>query len=214
MKIKLLSILTLLLVITSCNRNGIPKEFDYGNVENGTYSNEFFGFTMKVPSKWYLLTEDEQKELTDRGAERITERNTELKETIEASKVNTAQMISMFKYPVDSMIAFNPSVLVIAENLSMTPQIKTSGQYLDEAQKMVDKMQMGYEFPDGAYVKHDFGGEKFESMRASIDNLFMTVNQEYIVTIKNGFALIFIMSYSTEEEKSELYSVMKTIKFK
>ena len=39
-----------------------------------------------------------------------------------------------------------------------------------------------------------------------------SITQEYISTVKNGFSLSFIASYSTDEEKSELYKILDNIK--
>ena len=41
-----------------------------------------------------------------------------------------------------------------------------------------------------------------------------TVSQKYLATIMKGYALTFIISFSTAEEESALHNILKTITFK
>lgn len=49
-------------------------------------------------------------------------------------------------------------------------------------------------------------------MEARLDYMGKIIFQEYISTVKKGFSLSIIISYSTEEEKNELYQVIDSIK--
>ena len=49
-------------------------------------------------------------------------------------------------------------------------------------------------------------------MEAKLDYMGKIIIQEYISTVSKDFTLSFIISYTTEEEKQELYEIINNIK--
>lgn len=206
MRLKLLFI-TSLIVLLGCKRTGLPKEFDYGQLENHVYSNEFFDFQMKVTEDWYVLSSEQEEELMQKGEDMVLDE--EVKQEMKASKVNTAQLLSLFANPLDSVTGFNPSLLLIAENL----RGKDLEDYLDETKEALEKMNMNYEVADGPYKHFDIGGEDFSLLDTEIDNIYMGVSQDYFVTEMNGFALMAIVSYEDELQRKKLMETLNSMNF-
>ncbi len=70
---------------------------------------------------------------------------------------------------------------------------------------------MPYSFEKEVFEKK-IGNSLFHVMEARLDSMGKIILQEMISTVNNGFSLSFIISYSTEEEKNELYEVINNVK--
>jgi hypothetical protein len=70
---------------------------------------------------------------------------------------------------------------------------------------------MSYSFEREVFEKK-IGNSLFYVLETRLDHIGEIISQEYISTVKNGFTLSFIITYSTEEEKNELYEVINNVK--
>ncbi len=117
----------------SFNIQDRPKKFDYGEIENGIYSNKFFDMKMILPDKWIFQSNKEISELMKSGEKLITGNDEKLKSMLKAAKITTANLFAGFKYEKGAPVDFNPSILLVAENLKSNPGIKTGEDYLFNA---------------------------------------------------------------------------------
>ncbi|SFT42129.1 hypothetical protein SAMN05216474_0468 [Lishizhenia tianjinensis] len=203
-----------LITLLSCNnQNKIPENFDFGQVSNGLYTNDYFEMEVHFDPNWAVQNKEEMNNLIEMGNELVSEGDEEMKKLIEASKVNTAYLLTVFKYEVGTPVEFNPSFMIIAENTKNFSRIKDGGDYLVEAKKTLKQTPMNYSFNKPVYEKI-INNTSYHILEAELSYVGKSITQEYISTVKNGFSLLFTLSYSTEEEKSELYKVLNKIKMK
>jgi len=210
-KISLFLILAFLL--SACNQNNKAAKFDYGKVEDMRYSNSFFNFTMDLPSNWYIQPNEEKEHLMDMGKDLAFGDDENLKAAADASMINSAFLLNVFKYEVGSPVDFNPCVSLIAENLKYTPGIKTGKDYLFHARKLLEQTQLQYTHIDETFSPVTIGDREFYSMGASVDILGMTITQVYYCVVINDFALNIIITYSNEIQKQELDQIISSISF-
>lgn len=209
---KIILSLCVVLFISSCEEtNKIPENFDYGTVENGVYSNTFFNFDLSFDKDWSVQSKEQMAEMTQKGQDLITGENERLKKNLKASQVNVAELFAVFKFPVETVSVYNPSLIMNAENLKGFPEVRKPKDYMDAVRSLLDEAPMTLIYKKQHYSKI-IGGKEFVAME--IYNQDYDVNQEYFSTLHKGFAVIMVISYDGDDQKEELYKILNTLKFK
>ena len=209
-KIIYLIITTAFLGCTS-QENKIPENFDLGRTENGSYQNDFFKMEILFDPNWIIQDKKQMNDLIEKGKDLVVGENEDLENALKAAQVNTAYLLTIFKYEVGAAVEFNPSFLVVAENTKNSPGIKNGKDYLFHAKNLLKQTQLKYYFEKEVFEK-SIGGSTFHIMEAKLDYMGKTIIQDYITTVSKGFSLSFIVSYTTEEEKAELYEILENIR--
>ena len=204
------------IILVSCNNsNKIPENFDYGKVENGIYQNSFFDLELPIPANWNVESREQMDKIGEEGRKIIGEHNKQLSEKIKADEVNSATLLSVFKFKEDSVTGqYNPSFGMIAENLGRSSGIRTSKGYLEKVKSLMQQSGIPYHFaPDITTEK--LGNKEFSLLsltatyKSNID-----VDQLYYCCIENGFALSVIASYGNDDQRKELINILSHIQFK
>jgi hypothetical protein len=206
--------LLLLIVVVSCQQPGrIPDNFDYGKIEDNVYKNQYFHFQLPVPETWVVQNKEQTEKLVKEGKEYIQQHNKEMEKTIKAGDVSTATLLTVFKNKTDSVTGeFNPSLMVIAENLGSGSGVRSGKDYLISAKKLMEKSGIPYRFSNEFQVDK-IGNRKFDVMPVSVTSGGIGVNQFYYTTIEKNFALSMIISFSGDVQKNQLVSIIDKIKF-
>ncbi len=215
MKTTFNTLLFLVLIIsgTSCSSSeekNLPENFDYGTVGKGTYKNNFFNFDLSFNSHWFVQDEDQMNNLVKAGNELVIGDDNDLKSAVEASKVNTAYLLAIFKHEIGSAVEFNPSFMAMAENTKNSPGIKTGKDYLFHAKKGLQQSKVDYSFNKEVYPT-EIGDKTFYVLEGEMHFMGNNIMQEYYATVTKGFSLSFIVTYTTQEEKDELYDILNSI---
>lgn len=200
-------------VFLSCSNQEkkLPENFDFGKTENGSYKNDYFGMEVLFNPNWIVQDKQEMNNLIEQGSDLVTGDNKSLKSIVKASQVNTAYLFAVFKHEVGAAVEYNPSFMIVAENTKNFPGIKNGKDYLFHAKKLMKQTQMSYSFEKEVF-EQTIGRSLFHNMETKLDYMGKTIIQEYISTVNKGFSLCFIISYTNEEEKNELYDVINNIK--
>jgi hypothetical protein len=186
-------------------------DFDYGKIEEGSYSNTYFNFSMDVPEDWHVQTSEEAKLLMEMGQELLAGDDENMKAILNASEINVANLIGFYKFELGTTLDFNPNLFCIAENLQLATGIKNGGQYLDQVKGFLEKGELKYDFLSEDYEKKAIGDFTFYVMDAKLSVMGSEVSQRYYSTIVNGFALNFFLSYHSEESLAFMQKIMKSI---
>lgn len=212
-KMKNIIYLIIVTVLLSCSdqKKNLPQNFDFGKTENGSYQNDYFDMEVSFNPNWIVQDKQAMNNLIEVGSNFAIGDQKKLKSIIEASQVNTAYLLAVFKHEVGAAVEYNPSLMIVAENTKNFPGIKDGKDYLFHAKKLLKQSQMPYSFEKDLFEKK-VGKSSFHVMEASLDYMDQKIIQNYITTVNRGFSLSFIISYTTEEEKNELYEVINNIK--
>ncbi|MCD4773736.1 MAG: hypothetical protein K8R41_10185 [Bacteroidales bacterium] len=211
-KIKLLAILFISLFIFGCNSQNV-EGFDYGRVENNKYLNSFFDFEISIPPTWVVQTKEQTDNLVEVGENLIAGDDENMKAIIKASEINSANLLVVFKYEVGSPVEYNPSFVLIAENLKNAPGVKKGSDYLFHARKLLLQSQVQHDYIDEEFKKEIINNQEFYLMNSSINYAGFNIKQVYYTTIKNGFSVNAIITYVNEEQKNELEKVINSLIF-
>ena len=208
----ILWILTLI-IINGCQTPKIPENFDYGHVVKNAYVNDFFGFHLKFPDSWHIMDNKEQKVLTDVATEEFFGDDEEMSSILKASEVNIANLVGALKYDLDTMVAFNPNIQIIAENLNNSPLIKSPKDYQKIAKELLDKSSMDIEYKTDL-TEFTIDGAEFCSISFINRYMGLEIQQTQYCTLLNGFSLNFTISYNNEEDAEVLKKMIEKIDFK
>ncbi len=209
---KIIHVSIICLLVFGCKKNvNVPLSFDYGYVKEGVYDNTYFKFKLPVNPDWYVLNNEEAEELYESGKDIASGDNESLKKALDASMINVAKLFNVFKSEPGTVTTFNPSIIINAENLKNYPNVDTPEKYLDQAKEMFRQSAMDIEYIEEKKDVH-IGSQDFVFMSVKNKTYGVEVLQDYYVTLKERFAVAFIMSYMTEADKKELYEMFNKLK--
>lgn len=213
MKIKVLLALILLSVAPNC-LSQVQTDFDYGIVANGRYTNRFFGIEMTLPQDWVVQSREQVDRMNQLGKDLFTGDDAKLKAVVKASQVNSATLLTLFKYEKGSPVTYNANMLIIAENIKNLPGIKSGKDYLFQAHRVLEMGQFKYDHVDSEFAKETINGIEFYKMNAEVTYMGIKITQTYYSTVINKFAFSFIISYASDEQKNELIYSLNSLKYK
>ncbi len=201
-----------LVFATGCS-NSAKKAITMGTLDGTKYTNEYFNFELNVPESWHIATEEEKAAITKAGQDAIAENNEKLAEQLDLSKEKTLNLMFAFKYPFTHQ-GVNPNVLCMAENLGLlgSVTVKSGKDYLAMTKTGMEQTGMPYTF--GEVTTEKLGDKDFDTMEATIDAGEIKLTQKYYAAIFDGYALVFINTFSSEEEASETKGLLDTVSFK
>lgn len=193
--------------------NANKKELTLGVQEGTKYSNDYFGFELNVPEEWYVATEEEKAAVLQTGQDIIAESNEEMAAQLDLAMEKTLGLIFTFKYPLTHQ-GINPNVLCTAENLGLlgAAAIKTGEDYLSATQTNMEQIDLPYTF--GEISKETLGGKEFYTMESTLDYGSIVLGQKYYCLVIDGYALLFVSTYSNDAEAIETQALFDSILFK
>lgn len=191
---------------------GKPANFDYGKVADNVYSNSYFNCTMKIPKGWVVRDEETTAQLHESVKKKFDETNQELKQALDASEINSANLLGISKFDLEAPSASNPNMMIIAENISSNTGVKTGRDYLIAGKKLMQQTQINYEFL-GEPKEEFINGKSFYVMNVIQHTGTADVRQRYYVTISNGFAFAIIEAYQNEKEDAFMHDYIYSLKF-
>lgn len=192
--------------------NAADDVFDYGKVEKGKYKNEYFNFEMKIHSNWHPLSKEQSDALMKTSIDVISQGSEVLGMAIKASQVNYAQLLAVFQHEMGAPVQFNPSIVLMTENLQQAPGVKSGSDYLYHTKRGLEATPFSYTFSKTSPESMSLAGMQFDAMTAYLNNPNMVIQQDYYCTVTNGFALCFILSYLEKEQGAALYDMFSTLK--
>jgi hypothetical protein len=201
-----------ILPLCGCRKPASSEVIDFGSITNSVYQNNYFGLSVTFPQDWSIQDQTEQQRLMATGSRVMYGNDTNRQALLKASELQTVNMFAVFKYAIGSPVPFNPSVLSLAENVSEFPGIKTGSDYLYHIKSQLTSGRIEVSFPKDVYTTQ-LGGKDFNVMEMSITAGNKTVEQKYYVSVMKGYALSFILSYTTDEEEEALQKILDSIKF-
>jgi len=193
-------------VLSSANtpERNIEHIKNQGKLNGNTYQNKYFGFSLSKPSSWAAQdTKAREKKLTLGGKEA----------TAKVSQLRYINLFSFSKYPLGIRDKINPNVMGVAEDISFFPTMKTPLDYINNVKRMLGMSKIKYRV-DKETKSRKISGLDFESMKVYTSINDVEIEQEYFVTIKHGFAIAFILTYTDSESKKVTEGIFNGVSFK
>jgi len=204
-------LLLLSVLLFGCQKKA-SDEIDFGTFNNSVYTNKYFGVTVAIPQKWSIQDQESQRRLMKVGTKALAGDDNNFKAMVKASEMQTVNLFAAFEHPPGAPVASNPSMMGVAEMVRQLPGIERGRDYLFQAKKMMESSQMKFSFPKDFYSEK-LGGVEFDVMDVELKFPGRMVKQKYYSTIKKGYALCFIMSFTTDEEEASVHRIFDTVAF-
>lgn len=209
---KILLVLLLPVLLVSCSKKEPLPSVDDGYIEGNTYYNEYFGLSLEIPETWIIQNREmleHFKDITNKGFHANDDSvDRAIKKTIDE---RTKQLLLAFQYEVGAPVEFNPSVMIIAEDISITPGIKTASDYHYHAKSLLENSNMKATF-DRAKSEKTLTGFSFESLPVNFSINNLEIKQDYYTMIVDRNVLMITVSYLTDEQKLTVESILDTLK--
>ncbi len=193
-------------------RKKATEEVDFGIIQDSVYTNQYFSFTIKFPEDWSALDYETQKELTNTGIKVVAGDDKNAKALMKASELQSINLFMVLEKPLGSPVPFNPNILCVAEKIGHMPGIKQGKDYLYHAKQLMATTQLNADFPKDPYTE-EIAGQLFDVMPLEMKIPGMLVKQKHFCIVMKGYALDFIISYTTPEQEQVLKEIFNTLSF-
>ncbi|MCW3791561.1 hypothetical protein OM416_08215 [Paenibacillus sp. LS1] len=188
------------------------QDVELGTTEKGSYTNDYFGVSLKFPEAWEFQDAAGMNELTSASSEAIAGDDETKKKQIELSQTKTLNLLMASKYPLDAG-EVGPSAIAVAEKVSLLQGIRTGKDYLVATKKFMEDSQFPYDYKE--MTTETIGGKEMDLMQITMDaGDGSTITQDYYSTIIEGYAFNFIFTYMDDKTKAEIDTIKKSVQFK
>ncbi len=177
---------------------------DDGQVINGLYVNVFFSLGFTYPKDWVVHEEAINERIRKRAKEEAAKSGT-LSQLKDAYLLFTAS-----RHPRGTPgITLNPTVIVIAENITPTPRNYNGKDYLLEVRPLQAKLGARPLLTEP--VEFRVAGLQFFRDDYSAEVKGVSMRKAFFATVKKGYALIFTFTNEDQKGVDEIAQAMKTI---
>ena len=209
--LELMLVMATLITVVGCAKL-TEKSIDLGTMNGTTYSNDYFNMTIEIPENWTILSEDEKKDLMNKGMEIVAGDDKDFEEALKNNEYRNVYLISTYKYPLNTETTSNANFMSTAEKLSFFQGVKNGKDYLEEAKKLLGGTEMSYKFEKEIY-NEKVGNKDFYVLETYIEAGEMRVSQKYYARVEKGYSLNFILTYTNDNEKKDVEDILNTVKF-
>ena len=108
-------------------------------------------------------------------------------------------------------VEVNPSFLFLVENVKNFPNVNNGKVYLNRLKGLLLQSEVSFHFEKDIY-DIEVGNQTFNVLEAPILLDGERIVQHYICTISNGFMVSFILTFSNNDERKELYNIINEVK--
>lgn len=181
------------------------KKLDSGSVTGRTYINPTLSFQVTFPDSWLIPGPDFEDYMKSAGVDLHTINSEALGPV---AKKQFAKNVTVLLTAYRSMPGTPDKtfVLIAAENLSAVPQIKDAVDYIDVVRQSLLKAKL----PAGFKVQ-ETDAEKLGAMQfAFLDTSSGTQKRRLYATVRQGYALLFTISYVNDEDLATARNVLAT----
>lgn len=204
----LVMVLVLSAVVAGC-REEQPR-LDWGEYRDGVYQNRFFDYTIHIDPSYDILS---PREILMMNAE-------EDQQDIDISTLDNLEQepilhyLHAFKYPRSSDVKTNASISIYSENLRFLSGVSTKEAYITAKMTFIQGVFRGtphileMDRPQNLWIH----GREFAKGRVVMDVEGIAVTQEFYVIIRRGYALVTLISFTTQEEGEELRGFVQSIR--
>jgi len=204
--------MALAMLLVGCERKS-SNEVDSGSVKNSVYHNDYFGFSVTIPTNWSMQDLQAQRQLTRRGESMVAGDDKNMKAALKASELQSLNLFGAFKYPIGSPVTNNPAIMCVAENVQQLPGIIHGKDYLFHVKQLLQSGQVVASFPTNIYSER-LNGVDFDVLDVNLSIGPRTVKEKYYTTIRKGYALSLVFVEGSDDAEPFDRQVLDTIVFK
>ncbi len=205
--IRLIILLCLVLPVLAQDQSSF---FDYGKMDADTYVNKYFNCSMVLPLDWEVITRADIEQMLSVEQESLEAAHQA--KTVMPSEIKYAQLLSAFQHKPDPSIIFNPSIIIMAENLHLSPSIMPIEDFLCQTMESLIAMDPSYDILSDATTLN-INGTEFHHVHGEMEGMNAKINQLFYFTKVKDFSFSVILSYVSEDQREVLLQSLQTLRF-
>ncbi len=164
---------------------------DFGKIDNRSYTNFYFGFKITFPADWFVNTTENDADL----------KKVKINFDVETPR-NTKNILNAFNF--QEKLGINSIFRVSTEDLDDFPNINNAVDYFDAMRQTFKVVKLPQNFKYSETKAEKLGEMQFAYLDISSDK----GTKRLYATVKNGFALIFTLTYEKEKELQEMKQIL------
>ena len=208
----LISVLVAVLLGMSSCTTVDKATIDAETFEEGVYRNEYLGFSIRLPQDWSLQNEEMEKRITKAGSDYLGQNDSESRVMQEQAEAAVVYLFTLFKYPLGTVVDYNPNIIGLAENVGDYPGITSGQEYLQHVRNQLLASQGNFVVSDTSHT-YILDGRTFHILRTDLNFMGTIVKQKHYATKIKDYILLFTYSYYKHETEEELLNILKSVDF-
>ena len=129
---------------TAAPGSQVASQIGLGQLSGHTYTHDHFKLAVTIPEEWYIQKKSEADQLAQAGAAAMKQ-DAHGQAVAQAAQQRTLTLLSAFQHPPGTPVEFNPSFIVLAENVSFLPGLKLGEDYLKLMGKSMSALTLKHE---------------------------------------------------------------------
>lgn len=183
---------------------------DAGTVTGWTYRNSYFGFQLTIPPGWIVHGKAAKEELSAKGRKARRPEDVKDQAAAQASRDRTSNLLTISKLPFGTQGEFNAVFMCMVEAL---PLSTTREAYMDDMKAQLKQTTEPITVLEEGKVE-TLGGVPFSTLITLTEEPGAEpVKQKYYLTLKKGYALLFITTMLSESDLDILDWIRDSIQF-
>ena len=106
-------VFTLILTLFACSSKK-EEAINFGQYSDGVYTNSYFNIRVSLPEAWYVMDDESRIAMMRKGAEIVSGDNKNLKALLDASDMQSMNLLTAYEHAPGTAVSSNPSIIVIA----------------------------------------------------------------------------------------------------
>jgi hypothetical protein len=189
----------------------LPEIPDFGSVSGLTYSNNYFGLSLTIPTGWIVQDSNFKKQISDRGKEVVTSDDPAKKNQLNQAVDNTLNLLTITERQPGTPGPLNSMFLCGAEK--PPPGARTDADYMLALKNTLKYSQVPIAIEKDVYTEQ-IGGLPFAALDFKTDFSGVFVSQKYFAHIKRDYVLFFIITYDTPEQLKTQREILQSVVLK
>jgi hypothetical protein len=184
---------------------------DLGSVSGTTYTNNFFGLTLRFPASWNVQGAEVKKQISDKGKEVVTSDDPVKRAELERAVNNVFNLFTVSERAIGSPGPPNSVLICGAEK--PPSGLKTDGDYMLALKNTLKFSQVPITIQRDVYTEQ-IGGASFSVIDFKTDFSGVFVSQKYYAHVRRNYVLFFIVTYDTPEQLKTLTELLSSVVLK
>ena len=184
---------------------------ELGNVSGRTYSNTVHGFRIAFPDTWVIADRDYEDVVKSKGFDISLKAPENLsgpaKLQVEKALENVKLLVTAYRSSPGS--TDNAILRVSVEDLRTVPAVKDAVDYFDLMRSQFAVMKLPADFKYSETQAEKLGAKQF----AFLDTSSTAGKKRMYATVRNGFAIMFTLSYTRPEDIATMRQILATGNF-
>lgn len=201
------------IVLTGCGDSAQPRvERKKPQVERmGVSAKADLGITVTEPDSWHRLSDRDAETVMDRGVDMAVGDDPALQRAMESARNRALAIFAVFEHPPGAPVAFNPSVLANAENITGLPGIQRGADYFFHVRRTLSASGLSYEIV-AEPAPYAIDGQSFDRAELQININGIDVKQAIYLARHGDYMVSIVQSWSSDEQKAATQAVLDSIK--